>query len=149
MNDHTWTLRVTAADHRAARVACRRQQFTVTRPLSFDSEHPGVTALEYALGAIGAELVTGLQELARRRRLELENLEVLVVGALRSPLAYLEVVGEERDSAVSRVRLKVYVTSSEPAEAIDRLVHEAVEILPLTRTFRSLVQLEVHINHTP
>lgn len=145
----TWTLRVATAGDRTARVTTRQQQFTVTRPVSFDVELAGVTALEYALGAIGAELVTGLQELARRRRLVLDNLEAVVVGELNHPLAYLEVVGEARDPSIGRVRVKVYLTSPEPETAIDELVHDALEVLPLARTFSALVQFDLDVVRIP
>ena len=86
MSDFVWTLRVASPDRRTARVASRRHQFEVTRPIDFDAEHDGITALEYVLGAIGAELVTGFRELARRRRIEVENLEAVVQGELDNAL---------------------------------------------------------------
>jgi uncharacterized OsmC-like protein len=146
MSAYTWTVRVTSTDGRTARVSSRRQQFVVTRPLTFDIEEEGVTALEYTLGALGAELVTGLRELARRRRLHLEDLEAVVTGELNNPLTYLEVVGEEGDAALSRVQMKLYISSSEPAETIEALVRQAVDLLPQARTFRGLVSLELQIH---
>jgi uncharacterized OsmC-like protein len=146
---YTWTLRVTSAGGRAARVTIRRHQFIVTRPLTFDVEHEGLSALEYVLGALGAELVTGLREVARRRRLDLENLEVVVTGELKNPLAYLEVVGEEGDAGMSRVQLKLYIRSRESEETIRALLGDVVELLPLARTFRSLVHVDLHLVRTP
>jgi hypothetical protein len=145
MNGHAWTLRVTSPDRHTARVACRRQQFVVSCPLNFDSEHDGLSALEYALGALAGELVTGVRELARRRRLELDDVEAVITGELDNPLAYLEVIGETGDASVSRIALKVYVTSPAPEEAVQALVREAMNILPLARTFRGLVRIETQI----
>ena len=51
-----WTLRVTAVDRFAARAAVRRRQFTISRPLDFDPAHDGITALEYALGALAGDV---------------------------------------------------------------------------------------------
>jgi hypothetical protein len=64
-------------------------------------------------------------------------------------LAYLEVVGEEGDPAISRVQMKIYVTSPESEAAVHTLFREVVELLPLARTFRDLVRLDLHVMHTP
>jgi hypothetical protein len=145
MNGYSWTLRVTSPDRRTARVACRRQQFVISRPLNFDSEHDGLSALEYALGALAGELVTGVRELARRRRLDLDDVEAVITGELHNPLAYLEVAGETGDASVSRIALKVYVTSPAPEDAVQTLVRDAMNVLPLARTFRDLVRVEVNV----
>jgi hypothetical protein len=143
MNTVAWTLRVTSVDGRTARVATRRHQFAVSRPVSFDIEHDGITALEYALGAVGAEIVTGLRELARRRRLDIEDLEAVVSGELKNPLVYLEVVDEAGDAAIARIQVKVHVRSGESEAVVQTLFREALERLPLARTFRELIDLEV------
>ncbi len=149
MDAFTWVLRVTSPDRHTARVASRRHQFVVTRPLDFDAEHDGITAIEYALGALGGEIVTGLRQIARRRRLDLEEIEAVVAGELKNPLAYLEVIGEERDPALSRVQMKIYVTSRESEATVQALFSEVVELLPLARTFRDLVRLDLHVVHVP
>jgi hypothetical protein len=149
MGLYAWTLRVTSPDRQTARVASGRRQFAVTRPLDFDAEHEGITALEYALGALGAELVTGIRELAKRRRLDVEDIEAVVVGELDNPLTYLEVVGEEGHPGISRVQVKIYVASSEREATVRGFVQQAIELLPLARTFRSLVRLELHVMPTP
>jgi hypothetical protein len=143
MNAVAWTLRVTSVDGRTARVATRRHQFSVSRPLSFDVEHEGITALEYALGAVGAEIVTGLRELARRRRLDIEDLEAVVSAELKNPLVYLEVVGEKGDPTIARMHIKVYVTSTESEAVVQTLFRETLERLPLARTFRELIDFQV------
>ena len=94
MNDAFTTLRITASDPELARVAVRRQQFVVGRPIEFDQTSSRVAALEYALGALGAEVVNGLRVFAARRRIEIDAVEAVVTADLENPLAYLEVVGE-------------------------------------------------------
>jgi hypothetical protein len=149
MNAFVWTLRVASPDRKTAKVASGRRQFAVARPLDFDAEHEGVTALEYALGALGGEIVTGLREMAARRRIDLEDVEAVVVGELDNPLAYLEVVGEEGHSGISKVQVKVYVRSPEDDAVLRRLFHQTLELLPLARTFRSLIQLDLQVVPTP
>ena len=57
----------------------RTHRYDVGVPLSFDREEQGITALEYVLGAIGADLVVGLQRVARKRRLKLDAVEATVM----------------------------------------------------------------------
>jgi hypothetical protein len=63
---HRWNVRVTATGKDTASVFARRHQFTVGAPVHFDEEYGQVSALEYALGAVGAELLNGLVSLGRR-----------------------------------------------------------------------------------
>ena len=92
----TISLRVTAPDRDVARVSTGRRQFAIGRPLEFDDASPRVAALEYALGAIGGEVVNGFRVFAHRRRVPVEAIEATVTGQLANGLAYLEVVGEDQ-----------------------------------------------------
>src|SRR3954465_2210619 len=95
MNAITMSLRVTATARASARVSAGRaparpprgsspgrRQFSIGRPVEFDEASPHVSAVEYALGAVGGEIVNGLREFARRRRIEIDAIEALVTGDL-------------------------------------------------------------------
>ena len=73
MDQSTITLRVTSGARDLARVTVRRQQFAVGRPIEFDEAAPRIAALEYALGAVGAEAVNGFRVFADRRRLSVRR----------------------------------------------------------------------------
>lgn len=139
---------MTSSDDETARVSVRRHQFTVGRPLDFDAEYGRLTALEYALGALGGEIVTGLRVFARRRRITLDQVEAVVAGALDNPLTYLEVVGEEGHAGLSRVGLKVYVASPHDEAEVRRLWDDTLERLPLVRTFGASVELTMDLTMT-
>jgi hypothetical protein len=144
---HTWQsrLRITSTQWDATRVSVRRHQFAVGRPIDFDAESPDVTALEYALGALGAEIVSGLRVFAKRRRVELDEVEAIVDGELENPLAYLEVIGESGCPGLARVSIKVYVSSSRDEETLNRLWNETLERLPLVRTFGRALNLSIEL----
>ena len=57
MSGFQWTARVVGAAKGRAVVYARRHRWEVGLPLTFDPHYDGVTALEYALGAVGAELI--------------------------------------------------------------------------------------------
>jgi hypothetical protein len=144
----TISLRVTAPGPADARVSVGRRQFSIGRPVEFDDASPYVAAVEYALGAIGGEVVTGLREFARRRRLPIDAVEALVTGELQDGLAYLEVIGETGRPRIRRIAVKVFVAS--PDETATRaLFDEMIERLPLVSTLCDALDLSVELVLTP
>ena len=146
----TWQcrLRITAPESDTTRVLVRRHQFAVGRPIDFDVESAHITAVEYALGALGAEIVSGLRVFAKRRRIELDEVEAVVNGEVESPLAYLEVVGESGYPGLSGVSIKVYVASRRDEETLRQLWHETLERLPLVRTFSQAMKFNIELTLT-
>jgi len=142
MNAITLSLRVTASDG-CARAAAGRRQFTIGRPVEFDEASPHVAAIEYALGAIGGELVNGLREFARRRRIAIDAVEALVTGELVNVLTYLDVIGERGTPSLSRVAVKVFVST--PDEGARALFDDMVTHLPLVNTLRKTVELHIEL----
>jgi hypothetical protein len=135
MDDSIITLRVTGGGRDVARVAVRRQQFAVGRPIEFDATAPRIAALEYALGAVGAEAVNGLRVFAARRRLEIDAIEAVVTGELEHELVYLDVIGESGRPAIRRIHVKLFLACTQPAAARE-LFDEMLEKLPLAGTLR-------------
>lgn len=135
------TLRVTTTDGEVLRVSVRQHQFDVGRPLDFDPEYPRVTTLEYALGALGAELVGGIRAFAARRRLVIDHVEAVVKADLENPLTYLEVVGEEGTPALSEVHVRVYLSSPEKAAVLTDLWEHTISRLPLLCSLRKAARV--------
>ena len=142
----TMSLRVTAPGP-AARVSVGRRQFSIGRPVEFDEASTHVAALEYALGAVGGEIVNGLREFARRRRHPIDAVEALVTGELQDGLAYLEVIGETGRPRLRRIAVKVFVASADDG-ATRALFDETIERLPLVNTLRAAVDLEIELVQT-
>ena len=143
----TISLRVMAPGPAAARVSAGRRQFSIGRPVEFHDASPHVAAFEYALGAVGGEVVNGLREFARRRRLAIDAVEALVTGELQDGLAYLEVIGENGRPRIRRIAIKVFVASVDDA-AIRALFAEMIERLPLVSTLRETLDLDVELVQT-
>lgn len=140
----TLSLRVTAPGPASARVSVGRRQFSIGRPVEFDEASPHVAAIEYALGAIGGEVVNGLREFARRRRLVIDAVEALVTGELQDGLAYLEVIGERGQPRLVRIAIKVFVASVDH-EAARALFDETIARLPLVSTLRDALELNLEL----
>ena len=141
----SWSLRVRGEGTDRAKVTTRHHQFTVGAPLSFDREYDGTTALEQALGALGADVVNGFTVLADRQRVEIEDVEATVHAELENPLIYLGVVGEEGDPGLERVEVKVYASSPAPEATVREVWDEARRRSPLISTFRACIDLELSL----
>jgi OsmC-like protein len=145
MERHTWTLRVSATERGQATVFTRQHRFRVEAPVHFHRAYEAVSALEYVLAAIGADLVNGLQILARKRRVVIEQLEAVVVGELNNPLTYLGVIGETGHPGLEKGGIRVYLASPEEEATIQRLWQKMLATSPLVRTFQSAIQLELSL----
>jgi hypothetical protein len=148
MDASQWRLRVTAATPGVVRVSARRHQFAVGKPVDFDVDARHVSALEYALGALAAEVVGGLGAAAKRRRIEIDHVEAVVDGQLENPLTYLEVVGETARPRLGAVALKVYVASPYGEPAIRKLWSETLPRLPLVATFERACDVTIELTLT-
>lgn len=138
------SLRVTAPEREVARVSVGRRQFSVGRPLELDELSPRIAAIEYALGAIGGEVVNGLRTFAHRRRLAIDAIEAVVTAELEHELTYLEVVGEAGSPRISRTTVKIFVATPDQA-AITALFDDVLGRLPLACTLREAVGLRVEL----
>jgi hypothetical protein len=145
MERHTWTLHVSAMEGGQATVFARQHQFRVGAPVHFDRAYEAVSALEYVLGAIGADLVNGLQILARKRRVVIEQLEAVVMGELNNPLTHLGVIGEAGHPGLEKVHIRVYLASPQEEATIQRLWQEMLATSPLVRMFQAAIQLELSL----
>lgn len=147
MDAVTITLRVTAPDRDVARVSVGRRQFAIGRPLEFDEASPRIAAVEYALGAVGGEIVNGLRLFAGRRRLAIDAVEAVVTAELDRALAYLEVVGEQGPPTIARIHVKVYVACAD-GPAVRALFAHLLERLPLVSTIGRALELTTELNLT-
>jgi hypothetical protein len=144
MDPIAFSLRVTAPDPDVARVSVGRRQFSIGRPLEFDEASPHVAAIEYALGAIGGEIVNGLRAFADRRRLSIDAVEAVVGGVVESGLTYLEVIGETGQPKIARIHVKVFVSALDAAAT--RTVFELMlDRLPLVCTLRAALPLTTEL----
>lgn len=148
MDGSSCTLRVTATESAEVRVSVRRQQFSVGRPIEFDDASPRVAALEYALGAVGGEVVGGFKVFAARRRVAIDHIEAIVTADLERPMAYLEVVGEGGPPRIARIYVKVFLAAPDE-RAARRIWDDMLDRLPLVCTLRTAVKLELELTITP
>jgi len=144
MRPITLSVRVTAPTPAVARVSVGRRHFAVGRPVEFDDASPHVAALEYAIGAVGGEVVNGLREFGRRRRVEIDDIEAVVLAELADAMAYLDVIGEPGVPRLNRIAVKVFVSGPNTAD-IRALFDHVVARLPLVGTLRLALDLTLDL----
>lgn len=142
-----WSVRVRAT-RGGATVYARAHSYEVGPALPFDVEEGRVSALEYAIGAIGAEVCGGFAALARRRRLEIDEVEATVDATLDNPLTHLGVVGETGDPGIERISIRIHVATLEAEETVRSVWEEAARRSPLLRTLEKAVELDVRLTIT-
>jgi hypothetical protein len=142
----SWTTRVSSDGARGAKIFVRKNQLEVGVPISFDREYDGVSALEMTLGALGADIACGMHLLARRKRLEIDHVEVVVEGRLDNPLMWLDVVGETGSTALEEIAVKVYVGTIEDDAAIEAVWKSLLEKSPMIQTLKKAAVLKLSMN---
>jgi hypothetical protein len=144
MDTIAFSVRVTAPSPDVARVSVSRRQFSIGRPLEFDEASPHVAAMEYALGAVGGEIVNGLRAFADRRRLAIDAVEAIVSATLENGFTYLEVIGEQGQPKIARIHVKVFVSALDVA-ATHAVFEQMLDRLPLVCTLRAAVVLTTEL----
>lgn len=144
-----WSVRARSAGRRRTVAYARSHSFEVGAPVEFDEAATAVSALEYVLGALAAEMINGFTDLARRQHLEVDAVEAVVTGTLNNPLTLLHVVGEEGDPGLEGVTLKLYVSTPAPAAEAQRVWEQAQAYSPLALTLQPTVALDFEMAVTP
>jgi hypothetical protein len=145
---YSWSVRLSAGEDGRSIAFLRRQQLEIGSALEFDPEYRHATALEVALAAVGADLASGVRTLARRRRVPLDSLELVVDATLNNPLAHLGVIGEAGTPAIERLRVKAYASPADAEPDLRAVLEEAMRRSPLIQTLTQAAQVEVELRFT-
>jgi hypothetical protein len=140
-----WSVRVRTAGSDALTVVGAAGSFAAGAPLAFQPIAGPPTALELFLGALGADIAGGFRAAAARRRLPLEELELVVRGELDNPLLHLGVVGETGHPGLRALEVTLYVSSDADPAALEAAWAEALARSPLVATLRPAVPLALRL----
>jgi len=126
------------------RVLIRNQSFVVDESVDRSGREAGLSALEYALGALGACLGLGFIFNATRRGIAVRNLEVALEGRIDNLLRFLGLEGEGHPG-YREVILKAYVDADADEETLQALWEETVATSPVGNTFARPVALRAEL----
>ena len=139
----TCQLRVASQSGDLLAAYVRRQRFEIGPPLTFDESYSGISAIEAFAGAFAADVINGLRLRARKKRVEIRQLEGVVKVWLTNPLTFLDVVGEEGDASIESLRLQLYVSTLEQETAVRALLQETLARSPLYLTMARAAKVQV------
>jgi hypothetical protein len=143
--DFTWTTRLRWLGDRATTVYARNNAFTVGPPASFTAGDPHPSAVEYLLGALGADLVNGFARHAARAGITVDALELSLAGGLGNALVYLGVNGEEGNPGVSRISGTLYVSAAAEDDALQQVWQTTLACAPIYNTIKPNVDLALEL----
>ena len=145
MNDYTWTVRVERVNENEAKAYSRNHAFVIGEQASFQETDAQPSAVEYALGALGGDLVRGFQVQAARQRVAVDALEVMLSGRLNNPLTHLGVVGEAGHPGLESIRGTLYVSADAGPAALEEMWQATLDRSPLFNTLRRCVAVAVEL----
>ena len=142
MQPYLWNVRLVSTSEEKVTAHAGKRQFDIRMALNFDETQEGVSAIEYVLAAVGADVLSGFQRLLRQKRIAVDRAEANVQGSLNNPLVHLGVIGEEGNPGLERIRVKVYVSCSAREAEVQEIWREALRRSPLAVTFSGLIEFD-------
>lgn|SRR5689334_3273133 len=140
--DHAWSLRVRWVDGHA-RAYARAQSFDVVEQASLRESDPHPSAIEYLLGALGADLAWGLRRAAERRSLVIHDLELSLAGRLDNALVHFGVIGERGHAGLKSVTGAAYVSAEADSSEVEEAWREAIERSPSYQTLSRAADISI------
>jgi len=148
-SDHVWSLRVEGTENREAKVYSGKHAFSIGRPASFADDDDQPSAVEYLLGALGGDIVTGFRLQAGKQGVQVDGLELIVSGRLGNPLVSLGVIGAEGKPGFESISATLYVSAEADGPTLQRVWRSTLAISPIVTTLEGCVALALDLRVTP
>lgn len=107
--DYEWRLRARSTAPLVTTIYCRNFQWQVGQPTSFEERDAFPCAVEAALGALAADLVTGFRVACTREGLDTDDVELTARGRLHDVMAHLGT--GDGDPSFAAIDLKLFVST--------------------------------------
>ena len=143
--DFAWSVRVRRTDEGDARAYARRASFDVGSQASLRESDGHPSAVEYALGALGGDLVHALAREAAARRLPIDAIEIALSGRLNNILVHLGVVGEEGHPGFQSIEGVVYVGTAASDHDVRSAWQSALRCSPLFSTLSRSADVRIDL----
>jgi hypothetical protein len=145
----TWTARLRWSDDRHATAYARNHTFPIGQPVSFHTTDAHPSAVEYLLGALGGDLLSGFARAAARRAVPLDALEASVSGRLNNPLIALGVIGETGHPGFEEIAATLYVSAEADEPTLQGIWQATLAASPLVHTLQRCLALHLEIKIIP
>jgi hypothetical protein len=145
---YTWTARVRGTGENKATAYVRNQSFAVHGQASFKEADLHPSAVEFLLGALGSDVITGFAAHAVRRGVVVDALEISISGCLNNPLVFLGVVGETGHPGFEAISGTLYVSTDVDEPSLQEVWQETLAQSPLVNTLQRCVALLLELQIT-
>lgn len=108
-----------------------------------------MTGAELLLGALASDVIGLFFDLARRRRVVVDEVEATVKAELAGPLVLLGVIGAEGEPRYANFSLRAYAGSAAPGAVLQEIWTEALRRAPLANTLRRAAGMEATLKVSP
>lgn len=143
--DYAWTTRVSWMGEGWATAYTRNHAFTVGGQASFREADAHPDAVEYLLGALGGDLISGFASHATRRGVEVDAMEASIFGRLNNPLVFLGVVGESGHAGFETISCTLYVSADADEKILEEIWQITLAHSPLVNTLDRCVGLTLNL----
>lgn len=130
--DYEWRLRARSTAPLVTTVYCRNFQWQLGQPASFEERDAHPSAVEAALGAVAADLVTGFRVACSRAGLEVDDIELTARGRLHDVMAHLAL--GDGDPAFAAIDIKVFASTFADEARVRAVWAETLRRSPLAAT---------------
>lgn len=108
-----------------------------------------MTGAELLLGALASDVIGLFLDLAKRRRVAVDEVEATVKAELADPLVHLRVVGAEGEPRYENFSLRAYAGSAAPEAVLQEIWTDALRRAPLANTLRRAAGMEATLKISP
>jgi hypothetical protein len=143
---YAWTSRVSWTGEGWATAYTRNHAFTVGGQASFREADAHPDAVEYLLGALGGDLISGFASHATRRGVEVDAMEASISGRLNNPLVFLGVVGESGHPGFETISCPLYVSADADERILKEIWQTTLARSPLVNTLDRCVGLALNLH---
>jgi OsmC-like protein len=123
----------------------RNHAFTVGGQASFRETDAHPDAVEYLLGALGGDLISGFASYAARSGVEVDAMEASIFGRLNNPLTLLGVVGESGHPGFETISCTLYVSADADERLLEDIWQTTLARSPLVNTLDRCVGLTLNL----
>lgn len=143
--DYTWTARVRWLGDAQSKVYARNNAFTVGQPASFKDKDPYPSAVEYLLGALGADLTNGFQKHASRTGVQVDAMELSLNVRLENALSYVGVIGETGEPVFREITGTLFVSADADKEVLIDIWGATLKHSPTANTLRHAATISIEL----
>jgi hypothetical protein len=148
MPDHSFEIRVRQTTG-VARAYARVQTFDVGSQASLVEADSNPSAVEYLLGALGGDLLRGLDRAAAGAGVTLHAAEIALSGRLDNILVHLGVIGEQGHPGFRTIDGTLYISTDTDQPTLESVWQRTLARSPLYNTLTRCADVTIRLSVMP